>query len=296
MAFGANPAIFTKGRSFFSDVWLMSKEKLLKISYQIYKISVSVLLAVLALLMVISCVDLYRSGPSPFSRDSVNRILSWLAPFMGVVLLWIVAGFFLLPAADGREERLKGTSSVIKTLRTLSAKVDTELCSDETKRRLQKERVLRIVMVAVVALTYVIGGVVALIYTLDEAHFSAADPNREVLNGALTVLCCLILPFFLSVAALFINQASRKRELASVKAAIKEAAVQPKVDTVAVKNKKTCTACVFFENHRTHVLLIARIVVLVAGSALLVAGISNGGARDVVQKAIKICRECIGLG
>ncbi len=30
--------------------------------------------------------------------------------------------------------------------------------------------------------------------------------------------------------------------------------------------------------------------------ALIVLGVLNGGARDVLAKAIKICSECIGLG
>ena len=30
--------------------------------------------------------------------------------------------------------------------------------------------------------------------------------------------------------------------------------------------------------------------------ALVVLGVTNGGARDVLAKAVKICSECIGLG
>ena len=29
---------------------------------------------------------------------------------------------------------------------------------------------------------------------------------------------------------------------------------------------------------------------------LIVLGVLNGGARDVLTKAVKICSECIGLG
>ena len=34
----------------------------------------------------------------------------------------------------------------------------------------------------------------------------------------------------------------------------------------------------------------------ILGLALVVLGILNGGARDVLAKAIRICSECIGLG
>lgn len=39
-----------------------------------------------------------------------------------------------------------------------------------------------------------------------------------------------------------------------------------------------------------------RCVLLLAALALLAAGAVNGGARDVLGKAVKICTECIGLG
>lgn len=33
-----------------------------------------------------------------------------------------------------------------------------------------------------------------------------------------------------------------------------------------------------------------------AALVLIVLGVLNGGARDVLAKAVKICSECIGLG
>ena len=33
-----------------------------------------------------------------------------------------------------------------------------------------------------------------------------------------------------------------------------------------------------------------------AAIGLIVLGVLNGGARDVLAKAVKICSECIGLG
>ena len=45
---------------------------------------------------------------------------------------------------------------------------------------------------------------------------------------------------------------------------------------------------------KVHTLLRALLLLLALG--LIAAGIANGGARDVLVKAIKICSECIGLG
>lgn len=41
---------------------------------------------------------------------------------------------------------------------------------------------------------------------------------------------------------------------------------------------------------------IARLSILCLGVLFIVLGVMNGGARDVLVKAINICTECIGLG
>ena len=41
---------------------------------------------------------------------------------------------------------------------------------------------------------------------------------------------------------------------------------------------------------------IVRGVILAVSVVLIVLGVMNGGMRDVLGKAIKICTECIGLG
>ena len=39
-----------------------------------------------------------------------------------------------------------------------------------------------------------------------------------------------------------------------------------------------------------------RVALLVAAVVCIIAGALNGGARDVLYKAITICTECVGLG
>ena len=41
---------------------------------------------------------------------------------------------------------------------------------------------------------------------------------------------------------------------------------------------------------------IIRAALIVLAALLIVAGIHNGGLRDVLYKAKNICTECIGLG
>ncbi|MBE7080094.1 MAG: thioredoxin [Clostridiales bacterium] len=39
-----------------------------------------------------------------------------------------------------------------------------------------------------------------------------------------------------------------------------------------------------------------RIVLAVCGAVLVVVGIFNGGMASILEKAINICTQCIGLG
>ena len=41
---------------------------------------------------------------------------------------------------------------------------------------------------------------------------------------------------------------------------------------------------------------VVRAVLCAVAVLLIVYGILNGGARDVLAKAVKICSECIGIG
>ena len=42
--------------------------------------------------------------------------------------------------------------------------------------------------------------------------------------------------------------------------------------------------------------MIIRIVFLILGAVLLILGLHDGGFRDVKNKAIQICYECMGIG
>ena len=43
-------------------------------------------------------------------------------------------------------------------------------------------------------------------------------------------------------------------------------------------------------------IFVAQVILIVLAAVMIVAGIFNGSANDVLQKAIRICTECIGLG
>jgi hypothetical protein len=50
------------------------------------------------------------------------------------------------------------------------------------------------------------------------------------------------------------------------------------------------------EQKKTNTLLVVRCAVLALAIGFIALGIFNGGMKDVFDKAVAICTECIGLG
>ena len=50
------------------------------------------------------------------------------------------------------------------------------------------------------------------------------------------------------------------------------------------------------EKKKNYKIFVVRILLIATSLGLIIHGIINGGASDVLQKAINICTECIGLG
>ena len=265
-----------------------------------YGIVLSLLVITLGILLIVSCLDIYHSGPRPFSVESVSEHFADIALPFYLCLIWALGGFVLALALPLEKSRLKAAVSPQETLRRLSTKLDAAKQPDGIRR----ERVLRLVLICVNTALYFIGATLSLIYLLNKANFPAQNANAEILNGALAVGINLALPFALSVALCFINKASVKREIMYVKQEIVEkshAKIEKAIRNEVVEQGNISPDPItkeksFFAKREKEILLVVRCAVLVIGLAFVIVGMVNGGMADVVQKAIKICTECIGLG
>jgi hypothetical protein len=265
-----------------------------------YGIVLSLLVITLGILLIVSCLDIYHSGPRPFSVESVSEHFADIALPFYLCLIWALGGFVLALALPLEKSRLKAAVSPQETLRRLSTKLDAA----KQPEGIRRERVLRLVLICVNAALYFIGATLSLIYLLNKANFPAQNANAEILNGALAVGINLALPFALSVALCFINKASVKREIMYVKQEIVEqnhAKIEKAIRNEVVEQSNISPAPItkeksFFAKREKEILLVVRCAVLVIGLAFVIVGMVNGGMADVVQKAIKICTECIGLG
>ena len=234
---------------------------------------------VLAALLIMQCADIYFTGTAPsnltetgvyiqpiYSREIVGEHLSEIYE---VFLFWLAV---LITALLTRQPAAKTAvkTPVANQLELLQKRTET---TPEMAREQKKRKILLTICVVVCAVC----AVMVWLYMSDLSHFESRD--LEPVIGAMLIH---VVPW---VAAAFVcimvfEQLNCKSMLAEIEEAKKAPKRQPepaKVPDTKVRN-------------------VVRAALYVAAAVMLVAGISNGGMRDVLIKAINICTECIGLG
>ena len=250
---------------------------------RVFLILQAIVCILLVLMLCASAVSAYREGLARRADDPRQQIftaeiaaerLGRVAPlfFIGVGLL--IAGLVL----DVKNEGAKGGAK------------DSELTRDLVVRRVANpSEAMKRARAAQKRLLYIGWGVFALcmvpvaVYIADAAHFPQED-----LEGMFYALLRVLLPFgAVGLGALAVTSVLRERhvllEIEAAQARIKEerggnAAAKP--DATASGKGRTALQA----------------IVVVVAAALIVMGALNGGARDVLVKAITICTECVGLG
>ena len=275
----------------------------------VYGILLSVLILTVGVCFALSCVSIYQSGDSPFTRESITAHFDRIAPLVYVTLGGIVGGIILawaLPRRDlvvpgeeddpldviveryrrGHYRPVKDPAAVLKRL---LARIDEEELSHACRASLAKERrVRRIVGISAAVLSA--GAMVpAFVWCCNVDHFSINWLSEDIKTAALFVLPCAAVALGVLVGSTLLRQASFLRETALVKAAIAERKGKAVLAKNASDNRKNLL-------EKPLVLWGIRGLILAAGILFILLGIFNGGMADVLGKAIRICTECIGLG
>ena len=251
-------------------------------------ITVSALLVITGILLIISCVYIYNLGDRPFTVESISAAFDRISIPVFVTLGAVVVGMILQLIFPRDKQRIKATLDKKKTVLRLEDRLDTDLCDDATLALIAKEKKLRVIMSVICAILCVSALIPALIYSLNVNNYPLEDYNASVITACLWVLPCAFVACGLLIALSYIKNASLDRQMTHIRSAIAQGA--KKASTQAEKEDKP-------EGKLTPRLILGvRIVILVLAVFFIIEGISNGGASDVLIKAINICTECIGLG
>lgn len=238
----------------------------------------SLLLIATAITFVVSVVGIYRSGAeSPFTRESISAQFARIAPLVYVTVAVAAAVTLLGALFEEKGRRIKPLRNEEAALARMTRGLPRELALNDA---VGKERRVRKTMKILTLSLLCVGVALSLCYCLVIDPFAAQDLNAEVAGAFLLTLLSLLPALVAAVIYALLAPASIARETAALKA---------------------IGATVGGEAHASasdsgRVLLAVRVLLIFVGLLLVVLGILNGGMDAVVQKAIKICTECIGLG
>ncbi len=261
-----------------------------------YGIFLSALTLIVAFLFAAETADLYysrlASGGDIYTRQVVGQRLSLLVIPVSLWFLTAVGAFVLsvlYPTAETRKKQ--GDAAALRRLKKrIPMGESAEFLAE--KQRFDRYRLIRVLAWSVAALFTAASAILAIVYLARTSHFAAADVTAEILSLVKHVLPWVGGSFVLLVAATAADYLTVRPMLASAKKLVvlgKGAPLRMRAGA-----GKTERALEGLRSEKT--LLVVRCVLLAAAVALILWGVFNGGATDVLIKAINICTECIGLG
>lgn len=260
---------------------------------RVYGIVLSVLTVLIGALFIIQSQRVYRSAPStPYSYEKVAHALSQIAAplifwICAVIAAWIVWSVF--PPA---EEKPKAKLSNEKLLRRLKSKLPLEKQSERITKAESRRKTAWIACIVCCIAAAVLTG----ICVWDKGNYQPAgnnfNPTRDMLAMLPKMLAPVLVAFAALIATSYYADSSKKREITEVKKLLAESKGTQSTPPRDAAQK----AQIFSENGKKKLLLFSRVALFVLGVTFIVVGCFNGGSREVLEKAINICTECIGLG
>lgn len=284
-------------------------ERAKKIIRLTLSIATLVMLSVSAVLFVISSISINAMGASPYTYETIGAAFRRIAiPVYITLALVVISGVtltLLIPEEKGRAKAMKDafsrlnmlyrsrgigtpktpTRSIAATLNGINSLYrDLDGADEGVVKTVKYERTLRSSMKLTNVILFVLGVIVALVIGITNKSLyldgvTSHDLTQSVVNVVVLVVICLAPAMVFAAIRFFVDRTSAVREYLAV-----ETLPRTRVEKEEENEAKFPT------------LLVVRISVLVLAVVFIILGIFNGGMEDVVQKAIKICTECIGLG
>jgi len=250
---------------------------------QIIKRIYTVLLAVftLAVGVAVICVvaDIYYTGKGTdviYSREIVGERLEKLAIPIVMLIAAAIAGV-VFPLCEARVKP-KSEDAIKKLLvRLPEGGKDEEFSA--AKKSFDKYFIIRICVWSAALAVTLAGAIYTLCYLLNTANFLGEDVTAAMLNLVKCVMSFTFASLVALAVAATVNGVLAKKQL-----------TQPYAESAAVWQKIKTAA------NGTAVIWTVRGIIFIAAIVFIALGVLNGGAHDVLVKAINICQECIGLG
>ena len=245
----------------------------------------SLLCILLCMLLVLAALDIYREGAANkaehpldtiYTREKIETRLRPVAPLFLLSITMTAVGLILNIQDSNLDKPVRDVKYARDLIVSRIAEPDEAMKKERTKQR-------RLLMIGCLVFTACMAPV--LVYLCSEAHFPEGDLERMIRGLAAVLIPWTALGFGGLTVCSVLQERSIRREFEAAQARLKEESLagsnverKPKAEKA---NRK---------------LGLVRTILLLAALVFILVGVWNGGARDVLYKAVKICTECVGLG
>ncbi len=253
-------------------------------TYKIVTIVITVISILMGIAFLVQTLRIYAAKNDPlYSRDIVGN---HLLQILFVIILWIIAviaGVVFAFLSHPNDSKLVKTTNIIKLhnlMKLLPELDETDENGQALKKELFKRKIAWYICLALLAVCLLMSS----LYLFNVKHFEYnGNPTEQIKNMVLHVLPWIIGGLVVLSIGTIYEEFCAKRAIPYAKSLLSQ---NGKIEKkVMVESKKKSLA-----------LNITRGVIVVAAITLIIVGALTGGADGVLQKAINICTECIGLG
>lgn len=258
---------------------------------RIYTIFLAVFVLACGIAVICVTADIYYSGKDGgviYSSQIVAERLERVAiPLLFLIAAVIVGAIFPLCSNKVKPK----SEDILKKLRQRMPSGGDGEEFEMAQAEYKKYAAIRLTVWLLALAVTLAGAIYSVCYLADGRHFAGADITREILLLVRHVLSFTLASLAALAIASVLGGVFAKKQLNALKDLIKygdgstDGFKQPEL----INKARTVAG--------SNIALIAtRSIVFVIAVAFIIVGVLNGGARDVLVKAINICQECIGLG
>ncbi len=270
---------------------------------RVYKIFLTALTALLGVLFIVQIWSIFRSSETdPYTVEIVSKKFGQIAPFVWVWVISVVVGGVFWTVFPDETEKPKAYVATQTALKRLYARFP----QGENLEEVKIEKKIRLVAYVVCLGLCIASAVVCLVYLLDSSF--TVKFNAEIFHAHDGVAARLasglpwgIVAFLSAVSAELYADKSRKTEIEIVKAewakSLKNGETKGAGTQTTEKKgwkEKLFEKVPFLKTEKF--VAVCRIAVAAVGVGFVILGICNGGMADLLEKAVAICTQCIGLG